>query len=86
MLIPPLSWDPDGTVLITGGTGMLGGLLAEHLVTRHGSKHLLLASRRGKAAPGAEELAQRLTELGAQVTVAACDTSDPTELATLLES
>ncbi|MFC9332021.1 type I polyketide synthase, partial [Kitasatospora sp. NPDC057015] len=28
--------DPDGTVLITGGTGDLGALLARHLVTTHG--------------------------------------------------
>ncbi|WP_198946574.1 SpnB-like Rossmann fold domain-containing protein, partial [Pseudofrankia asymbiotica] len=32
--------DPDGTVLITGGTGTLGGLVARHLVTRHGARHL----------------------------------------------
>ncbi|MFF4410859.1 acyltransferase domain-containing protein, partial [Streptomyces sp. NPDC001404] len=28
--------DPQGTVLVTGGTGTLGGLLARHLVLRHG--------------------------------------------------
>ncbi|WP_169726879.1 type I polyketide synthase, partial [Mycobacterium szulgai] len=86
VLIPPTEPDPDGTVLITGGTGMLGGIFAEHLITKHGIKHLLLVSRQGAAAPGAEELAQRLTELGAQVTITACDTSNPTELATLLDS
>ncbi|WP_030349126.1 type I polyketide synthase, partial [Streptomyces sp. NRRL S-1022] len=32
--------DPDGTVLITGGTGSLAGVLARHLVTRHGIRHL----------------------------------------------
>ncbi|KOU85304.1 hypothetical protein ADK61_05540, partial [Streptomyces sp. XY66] len=37
--------DPDGTVLITGGTGGLGRILARHLVTRHGVRHLLLTSR-----------------------------------------
>ncbi|MCZ4612251.1 acyltransferase domain-containing protein, partial [Streptomyces sp. Lzd4kr] len=49
-------WNPDGTVLITGGTGGLGGELARHLVTRHGIRHLLLASRGGEAAPGADAL------------------------------
>jgi acyl transferase domain-containing protein len=49
-------FDPDGTVLITGGTGALGSLLARHLVTRHGVRHLLLASRRGPDALGAAEL------------------------------
>ncbi|SON63793.1 Putative inactive phenolphthiocerol synthesis polyketide synthase type I Pks1 [Mycobacterium simulans] len=86
VLIPPRTWDPEGTVLITGGTGMLGGLLAEHLVTAHGIKHLLLVSRSGAAAPGADELAQRLTDLGAHVTITACDTSSRAELAALLDS
>ncbi|AWI33196.1 polyketide synthase [Streptomyces tirandamycinicus] len=77
-------WDPDGTVLITGGTGSLGGLFARHLVTRHGVRHLLLVSRRGADAPGADRLRAELTGLGASVTIAACDVSDPDALAGLL--
>ncbi|WP_344570921.1 type I polyketide synthase, partial [Streptomyces axinellae] len=73
-----------GTVLITGGTGTLGGLLARHLVAEHGVRHLLLTSRRGPDAPGATELAAELTATGAEVTVAACDTADRQALATLL--
>ncbi|MFI5555518.1 type I polyketide synthase [Streptomyces sp. NPDC051738] len=69
-------WNPDGTVLITGGTGGLGGELARHLVTRHGVRHLLLASRGGEAAPGADALCAELTAAGASVTVAACDVAD----------
>ncbi|MEU9118210.1 polyketide synthase dehydratase domain-containing protein, partial [Streptomyces sp. NPDC048483] len=38
----PKPLDPAGTVLITGGTGTLGGLLARHLVAEHGVRHLLL--------------------------------------------
>ncbi|MFG2209039.1 type I polyketide synthase, partial [Streptomyces sp. NPDC048638] len=76
--------DPDGTVLITGGTGALGALLARHLVREHGARHLLLAGRRGPAAPGAEALARDLSELGAQVEIAACDVADPEDLAALL--
>ncbi|MGY0063232.1 SDR family NAD(P)-dependent oxidoreductase [Streptomyces sp. LZ34] len=72
--------DPDGTVLITGGTGTLGGLIAEHLVRSGGVRHLLLLSRRGPEAPGAEELTARLTELGARVRVAAVDVGDPAAL------
>ncbi|CAM5380474.1 hypothetical protein SANTM175S_08294 [Streptomyces antimycoticus] len=68
--------DPEGTVLITGATGTLGGLLARHLVTRHGVRHLLLTSRRGPAAEGAGRLRDELTALGATVTVAACDAAD----------
>ncbi|MFF0732687.1 type I polyketide synthase [Streptomyces chartreusis] len=69
-------WNPAGTVLITGGAGGLGGELARHLVTRHGIRHLLLASRGGEAAPGADALRAELTDAGASVTVAACDVSD----------
>ncbi|MBV6701532.1 SDR family NAD(P)-dependent oxidoreductase, partial [Kitasatospora aureofaciens] len=81
---PAWSWNPDGTVLITGGTGTLGALVARHLVTRHGVRHLLLTGRRGPAAPGAEALREELIALGAEVTVAACDTADRAELDALL--
>ncbi|MEV4583194.1 SDR family NAD(P)-dependent oxidoreductase, partial [Nonomuraea jabiensis] len=74
----------DGTVLLTGGTGELGALAARRLVTEHGVRHLLLAGRRGAAAPGAQALLDELTTLGAQVTVAACDVADRAELAALL--
>ncbi|WP_175411178.1 type I polyketide synthase, partial [Streptomyces sp. TRM64462] len=56
---------PDGTVLITGGTGSLGALFARHLVTAHGVTSLVLTSRRGPAAEGADALAAELKELGA---------------------
>ncbi|MYS31322.1 SDR family NAD(P)-dependent oxidoreductase, partial [Streptomyces sp. SID7804] len=73
----------DGTVLVTGGTGALGGHLARHLAAS-GTRHLLLTSRRGPDAPGAAELAAELRELGAEVTVAACDTADRVATAALL--
>ncbi|CAM5358943.1 Type I polyketide synthase OS=Streptomyces alboniger OX=132473 GN=CP975_27330 PE=4 SV=1 [Streptomyces alboniger] len=78
--------DPDGTVLVTGGTGSLGMLLARHLVTAHGVRHLLLASRSGPAAPGADALVAELTARGAEVTVRACDLGDRAELTALLDS
>ncbi|GAA3185743.1 type I polyketide synthase [Streptomyces ramulosus] len=78
--------DPDGTLLITGGTGTLGGALARHLVRRHRFAHVVLAGRRGPHAPGAADLAAELTALGAEVTVAACDTTDRTALAALLDA
>ena len=71
-------------MLITGGTGTLGALVAKHLVTRHGVRHLVLAGRRGPDAPGAAELAAELTDLGAQVSVVACDAADRAQLAALL--
>ncbi|WP_460494672.1 type I polyketide synthase [Dactylosporangium cerinum] len=76
--------DPAGTVLVTGGTGTLGSALARHLVTVHGVRHLLITSRRGPAAPGADVLAADLAALGTEVTVAACDTADRDALAELL--
>ncbi|MGP3948857.1 type I polyketide synthase [Streptomyces sp. 7N604] len=80
----PPGLDPDGTVLITGGTGGLGALFARHLVTAHGVRHLLLSSRRGPDAPGAADLAGELAALGAEVTVAAADAADRDSVAALL--
>nr|WLE93515.1 PKS T1(KS-AT-DH-KR-KS-AT-KR) [Streptomyces sp.] len=74
----------DRTVLITGATGGLGRLLARHLVTEHGVRHLVLASRRGMAAPGAGELVAELSRQGAQVVVEACDVANADEVARLL--
>ncbi|MET9736458.1 type I polyketide synthase, partial [Streptomyces sp. NPDC006458] len=78
--------DPEGTVLITGGTAGLGALFAKHYVRSHGARHLLLLSRRGTTAEGVTELVTELTALGAQVDVAACDVSDRDALAQIIGS
>ncbi|MET9596092.1 type I polyketide synthase [Streptomyces sp. NPDC006516] len=75
-----------GTVLVTGGTGGLGAVVARHLVAVHQVRHLALVSRRGADAPGAAELAAELEAAGAQVTLAACDVSDREALAALLKA
>lgn len=81
----PVGADPAGTVLITGGTGALGKLLARHLVTEHKVRNLLLVSRSGAAAPGVAELTTELTGLGARVRVASCDLGDRAAVAALLD-
>ncbi|MBB5917595.1 acyl transferase domain-containing protein/NADPH:quinone reductase-like Zn-dependent oxidoreductase/acyl carrier protein [Nocardia transvalensis] len=83
VLTVPTPLDPDGTVLVTGGTGVLGAAAAKHLVGR-GAQHLLLLSRRGKDAEGATELAAELTELGARVDITACDAADADALRDVL--
>ncbi|MFC3587091.1 SDR family NAD(P)-dependent oxidoreductase, partial [Streptantibioticus rubrisoli] len=80
---PVRSWRPDGTVLVTGGTGALGGHVARWLAG-NGAQHLVLTSRRGPDAPGAAELRGEIKELGAEVTIAACDAADRDALAALL--
>ncbi|MFF7631640.1 SDR family NAD(P)-dependent oxidoreductase [Kitasatospora sp. NPDC008050] len=84
VLTVPRRPDPSHTVLITGGTGTLGGLLARHLVTERGARQLVLLSRRGPDAPGAAELTADLTAAGANVTVVACDAADRDQLAQVL--
>ncbi|GGZ64251.1 hypothetical protein GCM10010387_66870 [Streptomyces inusitatus] len=76
--------DPNGTVLITGGSGTLAGIVARHLATVHGIRHLLLLSRRGSDAPGAAERTAELAGLGAEVQWAACDAADRDALAAVL--
>ncbi|MFI0781133.1 SDR family NAD(P)-dependent oxidoreductase, partial [Streptomyces sp. NPDC021212] len=80
----PGALDPHGTVLIVGGTGLLGGLVAEHLVRTWRVKHLVLASRRGPEAPGAQELTDRLSDAGAQVRVVTVDVTDAGAVAELV--
>ncbi|MFE3260622.1 SDR family NAD(P)-dependent oxidoreductase [Nocardia sp. NPDC059091] len=70
---PPVS---AGTVLISGGTGGLGALLAQHLVDAHGVRDLVLTSRSGPGAPDVDALTQRLRSAGARVRVESCDVTD----------
>ncbi|WP_203721069.1 beta-ketoacyl synthase N-terminal-like domain-containing protein, partial [Paractinoplanes brasiliensis] len=76
--------DPDGTVLITGGTGVLGSMLARHLAGSHGIGELLLLSRRGPHSDGTAALAADLAEAGTRVHVMVCDASEQAGLRTLL--
>ena len=78
--------DPERTVLITGGLGGLGALVARHLATSHGARHLLLVGSDDAEVEGAEKLRAELGELGAEVTIAACDVADRGALQQLFSS
>jgi acyl transferase domain-containing protein/acyl carrier protein len=82
---PAEPWTPTGPVLVTGGTGALGAEVARWLA-RTGAPHVVLAGRRGPAAPGAAELEAELSALGAKVTIAACDFADRAATAEFLDS
>ncbi|MFF3735016.1 SDR family NAD(P)-dependent oxidoreductase [Streptomyces sp. NPDC002476] len=87
---PTIPLNPEGTVLITGGTGSLGRLLARHLAERHGARHLLLVGRGGRTPDGDTGTDPQTREEpvapGARVTVAACDVTDRAAVAGLLAS
>ncbi|HEV7936669.1 MAG TPA: type I polyketide synthase [Solirubrobacteraceae bacterium] len=74
------------TMLLTGGTGGFGALVARHLAREHDARHLLLVSRRGPQAEGAAELVQELAELGCHAVAVACDTADRNELSRVIDS
>jgi acyl transferase domain-containing protein/aryl carrier-like protein len=82
--VAPPRLNPAGTVLVGGATGALGQALTRHLIERCGVRHLLLVSRRGAAAPDAEQQLATLASLEAQVELAACDLSDRAQVAELL--
>ncbi|MFD9909429.1 type I polyketide synthase [Streptomyces sp. NPDC059063] len=77
---PPRRTSLTGTVVITGGTGALGRVVARHVATRHTVQHLVLLSRRGQDAAGAAELSAELTGLGVRVDIVACDVTDRSAL------
>ncbi|WP_433232112.1 type I polyketide synthase [Micromonospora sp. CA-248260] len=77
---PDRRYTPTGTVLVTGGTGGIGAHLTEWLLDQ-GAERVVLASRRGPAAPGAADLAARLPG----VQVVACDVADRDAVAALLD-
>ncbi|MER5466950.1 SDR family NAD(P)-dependent oxidoreductase, partial [Streptomyces sp. NPDC002668] len=75
----------NGTVLITGGTGALGVVTARLLATRSDVGRLVLVSRRGPDAPGAQQLAAELTTAGTPTTVVACDVTNPQAVRDLID-
>ncbi len=79
---PSRAWRPHGTILVTGGTGALGAQVARCFAGH--ADHLVLASRRGLAAPGAPALVAELAAAGTRVTAHAVDITDDAALAGLV--
>ncbi|GAA2661046.1 type I polyketide synthase [Paractinoplanes durhamensis] len=86
VLTVPRRPEPEGTTLITGGTGTIGRLVARHLVVTGQARHLVLVSRQGEQAPGAADIVTELTTVGARVTVTACDAADRDALRAVIEA
>ncbi|WP_302186133.1 type I polyketide synthase [Streptomyces sp. AC550_RSS872] len=86
LTLPAVSFEPGETVLITGGTGTLGTLLAQHLVTEHGLRHVTLTGRRGTGTPEVDQLRAEVGRLGATIRVEACDAGDEDAVRRLLDS
>ncbi|MBB4788375.1 SDR family NAD(P)-dependent oxidoreductase [Streptomyces rapamycinicus NRRL 5491] len=82
----PGGFGSGGTVLVSGGTGALGAVVARHLVAVHGVRSLVLASRSGPEAVGAVELEAELVKAGARIRIVACDVADRDEVAGLLDA
>jgi acyl transferase domain-containing protein len=74
---PEPVFDTEGAVLVIGGSGTLAGLVARHLVTAHGVRHVVMMSRSGTLSPFAENL-------DADVRTVACDVADRDAVAAVL--
>ncbi|HEV2639449.1 MAG TPA: type I polyketide synthase [Actinocrinis sp.] len=82
----PRPLDPDGTVLITGGLGELGSVLAAHLVRVHGVRRLVLFSRRAGSGPETGSFMRDLEAAGAeQVDLVAGDVADRAAVAAAVD-
>ncbi|HWN35792.1 MAG TPA: KR domain-containing protein, partial [Pseudonocardia sp.] len=84
LTVPPDSAARPGVLLITGGTGTVGGLIARHWARTGYAAGLVLTSRSGPAARGAAGLAAGLAAAGTEVRIIAADAADRSALATVL--
>ncbi len=78
------TWTPGGTVLVTGGTGGIGGRVSRWL-TERGARRVVLTSRSGPAAGSVAELAAELASAGSDVDIVACDIAHRADAEGLLE-
>ncbi len=93
--LEPVQWDANGAYLITGGLGGLG-LKVAHWMATQGAKHLVLMGRRGLPARdqwhtllqnsperSRAEAIQEIEAIGTQVTIAAANVSNRTDMESL---
>lgn len=73
------------TYVVIGGLGALGRKTAAWLIEQ-GANNVVLTSRRGAEADGAEAVRAELEALGATVTIAACDVADYQSVAALFQA
>ncbi|MFI9261916.1 SDR family NAD(P)-dependent oxidoreductase [Streptomyces sioyaensis] len=78
------TWTPKGTVLITGGTGGLGGHVARRIAEQGSADRILLLSRQGPAAAGAAELLEDIRAFGATADAVAVDVTDRAAMSGLI--
>ncbi|WP_410600943.1 type I polyketide synthase [Amycolatopsis sp. lyj-90] len=77
-------WTPRGTALLTGGTGAIAGHVARWLAEQ-GAPRVVLTSRSGPSARGVAATVAELAALGTSVEVVACDVTERSALAGLVE-
>ncbi|HEY1971662.1 MAG TPA: SDR family NAD(P)-dependent oxidoreductase, partial [Pseudonocardia sp.] len=73
-----------GTLLVTGASGALGGLVARDLVSSGRAERVELLSRRGAEGSGLGTVAAELAGLGATTRVTACDAADRDSLGAVI--
>ncbi len=77
-----VSFNPDGTYLITGGLGALG-LKVAHWMVEQGAKQLVLTGRHGPSGQ-AQEALSLLEQAGAKILVAQADVSSQPDMVRVL--
>ena len=80
---PGRRWVPGGTVLVTGGTGVIAPHLAGWLAGR-GAPRVVLVSRSGPAAAGVAAVVAAVATAGSRVDVVACDITGRAAVGSLL--
>jgi len=79
-----IRFDGQAAYLVTGGLSGFG-LETARWLARHGAGQIVLLSRRGAATPGADEALAGIRGLGAQAFALACDVTDRSALAQVLQ-